>query len=242
MRKHGTILTMCVVAVSCGPAALAGEQTPPPPYVLTDAHGVVINVTWEEAAVRKALPPGVRPVADMSGGIVIYTVGKSYGLGPYSSAYFYVNVEGYDSPDGIKANWMLQGVYGPERHVASALETHYRLPVRVGEAKIEESGGVRSYAASVGGKAIVDATIKPGTCEAASAFEHYPGFDTQKKEVVLLAIPEVGNWCSAEVVALDLRAPQGDPFSAFKVKAVKGAGEFRDWSFSFTEPRRLGRP
>jgi hypothetical protein len=46
----------------------------------------------------------------MAGGIVIYETGKSYGLGGYTAAYSYVNVEGYDSREGTKANWMLQGV------------------------------------------------------------------------------------------------------------------------------------
>jgi hypothetical protein len=236
------LLSAAVFAGGARFAAAAEETVPAPPYVLADSRGVVIGVTWEEGAIRKALPKGVRPVADMAGGIVIYETGKSYGLGGYTAAYFYVNVEGYDSHEGTKANWMLQGVYGPDQRVARALKQHYHLPVRTGTATIEGMGGERRYAGMIDGRSIVTAEIKGGACESTQAFEHYPGFDAGSGRVVLLAIPEIGTWCEAEVKSLDVRPPAGDPFAAFTVKSVNWAGEFRDWSFAFTEPRMLGKP
>ena len=74
------LLSTCaygIPATLLSASVLADAEAPPPPYVLTQAKGVVIGVTWEEAAVRKALPPGIRPVPDMSGGIVIYEVGEA---------------------------------------------------------------------------------------------------------------------------------------------------------------------
>ena len=102
-RWYG-VIAGAILSATVAPSSMAQDEAPPPPYVMTGASGVVIEVTWEEAAIRAVLPKGITPVADMAGGIVIYQAAKSYGLGPYSSAYFYVNVEGYDSPDGIKAN------------------------------------------------------------------------------------------------------------------------------------------
>lgn len=238
----GGLLYAAVSASAPGTSAGAEEAAPSPPYVLADARGVVIGVTWDEDAIRKALPKGIRPVADMVGGIVIYETGKGYGLGGYTATYFYVNVEGYDSPEGTKANWMLQGVYGPDHRVARALKAHYRLPVRPGIARIEGTTGERRYVGLVDGKTIVTAEVTGGACEATQAFEHYPSLDDRSGQVVLLAIPEIGTWCSAEVKSLDVRPPAGDPFAAFKVKSVNWAGEFRDWSFAFTEPRMLGKP
>jgi hypothetical protein len=241
-RTLAAAVCLTCIGLAGAPATAADDPTPPPPYVLTDARGVVIGVIWEEEAIRKALPKGVRPVADMAGGIVIYETGKGYGLGGYTAAYFYVNVEGYDSPEGTKANWMLQGVYGPDKRVSQALKQHYKIPVRAGVATIQIAPEGHRYVALIDDQAIVTAEIKTGACEAAHAFEHYPGFNEHTGEVVLLAIPEIGEWCAAEVKSLDVRPPAGDPFSMFKVKSVAWAGEFRDWSFSFTEPRILGKP
>ena len=178
----------------------------------------------------------------MAGGIVIYQAAKSYGLGPYSSAYFYVNVEGYDSPDGIKANWMLQGVYGPDPKVAQALKRYYHLPVRTGTAKIDATSDATRYTGIIDGHTIVTAETRGGACEGAALFEHYPAFDAKTGQIVLLPIPEIGDWCVAELKSLDVRPPAGDAFAAFKVKSVKHAGEFKNWSFSFAAPRSLGKP
>ncbi len=241
MRKPFAIVAAALFTMAAQCTAHAADKIPPPPYVQADSHGVVINVTWDAVAVRKALPPGVRPASDMAGGIVVYSVGRGYGLGPYTAAYFYVNVEGHDTPEGARANWMLQGVYGPARHAAAALR-NMGYPVRQGEARIEESEGTTRYIATIGGQSILSATIRRGACEPAAQLEHYPTFDPRRKKLVVMAIPEVGDWCEAEVISLDVDPPKGDAFAAFKVTAVTGAGEFRDWSFAFTTPRVVSRP
>ena len=46
----------------------------------------------------------------MTGGITITSIERAYMFGPYSVAYFYVDVEGFDSPEGIKGRWMLAEV------------------------------------------------------------------------------------------------------------------------------------
>ena len=67
---------------------------------------VSVSVVWDEAAIRKALPPGIEPAKGMTGGINITSIERAYMFGPYSVAYFY-HVEGFDSPEGIKGRWML---------------------------------------------------------------------------------------------------------------------------------------
>ena len=73
----------------------------------------------------------------MTGAINIYQTGKSYAFGPYQSAYFWVDIEGFDSPDGTKGRWMLAGVYGPEDKMHVALNEYYCLPVRLGTSRFE---------------------------------------------------------------------------------------------------------
>ena len=109
------------VSVACGSSA-AADPILPPPYQMAGTNHVLIGVVWDEAAVRKVLPPGITPVKDMTGGINIYQAERGYVIGPYQSAYFWVDVEGFDSPEGIKGRWMLAGVYGPVSY------THLTLP------------------------------------------------------------------------------------------------------------------
>ena len=45
-------------------------------------NGVSVAVVWDEAAIRKALPPGVEAVKGMTGGINIYSVERGYVIGP----------------------------------------------------------------------------------------------------------------------------------------------------------------
>src|SRR5215213_4440669 len=62
--------------------AKAADQIQPPPYQIAGGNGVSVAVVWDEAAIRKALPPGVEPVKGMTGGINIYSVERGYVIGP----------------------------------------------------------------------------------------------------------------------------------------------------------------
>ena len=95
--------TLAVASVSSN----AADQIQPPPYLIAGMSVVSVSVVWDEAAIRKALPPGIEPGKGMTGGINITSIERAYMFGPYSVAYFYVDVEGFDSPEGIKGRWML---------------------------------------------------------------------------------------------------------------------------------------
>jgi hypothetical protein len=100
---------------------------------------VSVSVVWNEVPIRKALPPGIEPVKGMTGGINMTSVERSYMFGPYSLVYFYVDVEGFDSPEGIKGRWMLAGVFGPQPEPSAALKANYDWPVRPGASRFETS-------------------------------------------------------------------------------------------------------
>jgi hypothetical protein len=98
----------------------AEEKIQPPPYEIAGGNFVILGVVWDEAAIRKALAPGIQPVSGMTGGINIYSVERGYVIGPYSAAYLWVDIEGFDSPEGIKGRWMLAGAYGPQPKTSGA--------------------------------------------------------------------------------------------------------------------------
>jgi hypothetical protein len=223
--------------------ARAADQIQPPPYVVAGMNGVGLAVVWDEAAIRKALPPGIEPVKGITGGINIYSAERGYAIGPYSAAYFYVDIEGFDSPDGTKGRWMLAGVYGPQTKTSAALKTYYGLPVRPGTSRSEPSADGKRAIATMNGQDFVTTEIKsvPGSCEAAAILLNYVSMSSETERVMVNKIPVVGDFCKAEPVSAKVTAPSGDPFSAYPISKVVGANEFRNGAASFTVPQPAGK-
>jgi hypothetical protein len=221
------------------PPSTAADEVLPPPYEVTGANGVGLAVVWDEAAVRKVLPHGIEPVKGMTGGINIYSVEHGYGIGPYSAAYFYVDIEGFDSPQGIKGRWMLAGVYGPDANTAAALKTYIGLPVRTGTSRIEPTGNGERAVGSVNGHDFIAADFKPvpGSCQQAAILLNYVSLGPQGEQPVVTRLPFVGESCKADSASAKITAPSGDPFAAFTIAKVVGAGEFKHASFAFSAPQ-----
>src|ERR1700684_4579357 len=85
------VMAGVALAVASTPSK-AADQIQPPPYEITGGNGVVVSAVWDEAAIRKALPPGIEPVKGMTGGINIFSVERRYVIAPYSATYFYVDI------------------------------------------------------------------------------------------------------------------------------------------------------
>lgn len=238
----GTIagLALTVAAV---PARAADHAPPPPPYELTGMNGVGISVVWDEAAIRKALPPGIEPAKGMTGGINIYSVRHGNGIAPYSAAYLYVDVEGYDSPEGIKGRWMLAGIYGPEPKTSAALKEYNGLPVRPGTSRLEPTADGKRAIGIFDGKEIVTAEIKPvpNGCAPAAAELNYLARSPETGQVIVTKIPFAGDVCKANLVSAELTAPSGDAFAAYRIARPVGASEFRNGAFAFSAPVPAGK-
>jgi hypothetical protein len=225
------------------PSKAEEDKVQPPPYQVAGANGVGVGVVWDEAAIRKALPPGIEPVKGMTGGINIYSAERGYPMGPYSAVYFYVDIEGFDSPEGIKGRWMLAGVYGPEAKTSAALKAFYGLPVRPGTSRVEPTADGKRAIGSVNGQDFVTAEIKlvPGPCKAGDALLNYVSLSPQAEGISVIKIPFVGDSCKAEPVSAKVTAASGDPFSAYPISKVIRAGEFKNASFAFTSPQPAGK-
>src|SRR5262245_5386438 len=232
--------TFLIIAlgIACG-LSHAQTKAPPPPYQIARGNHVLVGVIWDEAAIRKALPPGITPVKEMTGAINIYQTGASYAFGPYQSAYFWVDIEGFDAPDGTKGRWMLAGVYGPNDQMPVALNEHYGLPVRLGGSRVEATAQGKRATGTVNGQDFITVEIKssPEECQAVAGAVNYPGMQPSTKRVVVNEIPYIVDFCKAEPVSVKVNAPPGDPFSAFPIAKVVWAGEGRNASFSFSPPK-----
>jgi hypothetical protein len=237
----GSLLAIAL-GIACG---LTNAQTtaPPPPYQIAGANFVSLGVVWDEAAIRKALPPGIAPVKEMTGGVNIYQTGGSYPFGPYQAAYFWVDIQGFDSPDGTRGRWMLAAVYGPEQRLPVALNEYNGLPARLGTSRIEPTAQGKRATGTILGRDFITVEIKsfPGECQAAAGTLNYPGISSKTKQLVVNEIPYVAEACKAEPVSVDINAPAGDPFSTYPIAKVVWAAEFKNASFSFSPPRVAGK-
>ena len=232
------LLAGAALAVASTPVR-AADPVQPPPYVVAGMSGVSLTVVWDEAAIRKALPHGIQPVKEMTGGINIYSAERGYVIGPYSAAYFYVDIEGFDSPEGIKGRWMLAGAYGPENKTSAALKEYFGLPVRPGTSQIQTTADGKRAIGTVNGHDFITADFKPvpGPCQAGNALLNYVALAPQAEQPQIAHIPFVGDSCKAEPVSAKITAPAGDPFAAFSIAKLTGASEFKNASGAFAPPQ-----
>lgn len=231
MNKKRAVRVGIVLATAIGASiASAQEKLTPPPYVLTGFETIVTGVTWDEAAVRAALPPGVLPAKDMTGGINIYKTAGGYGLGgAYTAAYMWVDLEGVDASDGTKGRWMLAGVYGPSQRVTTTFQEFYGLPIRNGSSRHEQTaGGVRAIG-SYGGRDLVavDVKIDSTKCGPGGGGVNFLSDMPRTNHLVMLSAAFWGEVCPAEVVSARVVAPEGDPFAQFQPKKVNWSILFR---------------
>jgi hypothetical protein len=235
-KALGVGLIAGIAGIFASPPAQAEDKIQPPPYAMSGLNAVSLGIVWDEAAVRKALPPGIVPVKEMTGGINIYSVERGYVIGPYSAAYFYVDIEGFDSPEGIKGRWMLAGAYGPQAKTSAALKEYYGLPVRQGSSRFETTAEGKRAIGTVDGKDFVAVEIKsqPGACDSIAISLNYVAQAADTKQIGFSKIPVVGDSCKAEPVSAKVTAPAGDAFSAFPIAKVVSASEVKNASFAFT--------
>ncbi len=247
MKRTVMNLTLLLAAIaltlgpiSLGPArALAEEKLLPPPYVAVDTHHVLVGVVWDEAVVRKMLPPDVKPVKEMTGGINIYQANRGYFIAPYQAAYFFVDIEGFDSATGQKGRWMLQAVYGPEAKTSSALREFFGAPARIGTSRVEDNpdGTVRAVGI-LNGQNFVTVEIAPmrNSWQSISFGLKYLGWAEKTKKLTLFEANGIGEFCPAEPISVRVIAPAGDPFAALQPKKVLWAGELINGAFLISHP------
>ena len=243
MTVFSKIVGFCLVGI-IGNCDLLGTRTSyadegpvPPPYLVTGSNHVIVGVVWDEKAVRNALPAGVVPVQGMTGAINIYSATGGYGLTPFQSAYFWIDIEGFDSASGIKGRWMLHGVYGPQEKTVVAMRDWEGFPIRNGTSRFETTTDGKRAIGSVNNHDFVIVEIKsiPGSCEPGAVTINYL---TRKG---LVEVPAAGDVCKAEPVSVQVHARPGDPFAEFQPLKTLWAIEFRNGAFSNPHPRPLDR-
>jgi hypothetical protein len=239
MKSKFALLTLALLAVAGVVLGAEPAEVPPPPWLMTNTHGIEVGYPLDEAVVRRILPKGIEPVKEITGGFEIYVSPAGYGIAPYSAFNFFVDVEGLDMPDGRKGRWMLQGFYGPAEPVASAIRHHYGWPVKAGGARVQNSGKDMVWTGAVNGKDYIEVKMrrKSADCEVHSAMDYWSGRSDQGA-VLINPIPNTYCWREVELVSIKFLAPAGETMSALKPdgKQIAYAVEWENGAWSFTRP------
>lgn len=61
-------ISLALIAAMSAVLTSADDKLTPPPYVITGLETITTGVTWDEAAIRSALPTGIVPTKEMTGG------------------------------------------------------------------------------------------------------------------------------------------------------------------------------
>ncbi len=237
LRAFALTIGLLTVTATVGRAE---TQVPAPPYLQTGAQFITVGVTYDETALRKLLPKNVNPTPKLTGGINIYHAPAGYSLAPYSSAYLWVDIEGYDSADGTKGRWMLQGMYGPEP-VPTAVRENLGWPVRAGGSRLETTERGKRGVGLLGDREVMSVEIKPGAepCQAVKGTLNYLSLVGAAKKLVVNEIPYIGEFCGAEAIAVRVQAPDGDLLNTIKPNGVLWAGELKNATFAFSRPKPI---
>jgi acetoacetate decarboxylase len=157
------------------PTQATAPANPRPPYLVSQTEHLFIIFEADESALKSLLPPGVKPAAGNVVDLNMYHVQHVVGLVPYTASYLWINVDGFDSPDGTKGRWMAQGWYGPEP-VPTVAKTQMGFPVQLGVTRVEHTGNQLHAVLNKDGADLIDATItiKEGNPAPASTVLNYP--------------------------------------------------------------------
>ncbi|WP_372893002.1 hypothetical protein [Rhodosalinus sp.] len=231
--RYATAAVLTTLSAMALPAA--AENAPAPPYLMTDANTVTIAVTWKAESLTGLLPAGVTPAEDLSGGLNVYDAEAGYGLTPYSAAYAYVNLAGWDSASGAPARHILGGWYGPDPKVAAAMRTHFGAAVATGDAGQTEDGDLWTGTGG-DGAGTIELVVRPsGDCVAGGGTLNYVAEAGGGAGLGLLQIPFTGDYCMAEPVSVEISGPEGSALAQIEVDEMLAGGRLRNGAFTFTK-------
>jgi hypothetical protein len=206
---------------------------PRPPYLISLTELLTIVFEADESALKSLLPPGIKPAAGNVVGLNMYRAEQAVGLAPYTATYLWVNVDGFDSPDGTKGRWMAQGWYGPEP-VPTVLKNQMGFPVQLGVTRLERDRNRVHAVLSSDGVDLLDATItlKEGNPIAASGILNYPALarnisapavQPAMSDIVVNRIPFTAESMPATPVSMDLHFRSTDAAKALQPKKLLDA-------------------
>jgi len=223
-------IALGAVAVALAPSLLSAGETYKAPYVVSGNQHILVGITLDEAAVRAALPKGLKPTKSVSGGLNFYTSKGGDTVPAYTRGYVWADVEGYDSINGTKGRFILWVATNPG---AGKLGKIGYDEVK-GDTKLERNGKNVTGSTSVDGKEVMNVAIKLGDdpCGPALGTLNYPSMPSTAKSLVMTQYAFTGSICGAKAVSADISVGNDHPLAKFKPTAMIWAAFAEDLSFS----------
>lgn len=194
-------------------------------------ENIVLIVSFEEEAVRRLLPDGLEPVEGLTGGIDIFTMGYSWPGGPATVSYIWIDVAGFDAPDGTPGSYVIS--YHSQDNNLPMADT-LGWPNRPGGAELVQDGTTVRGAVIVGDAPIVTVELMedPESCAPVATEQTYfaPRPDGTLATTFLVW---GGLVCDATVSSFTFEVPDGDPLDGLDPQIVVGITEHNvAWALS----------
>lgn len=223
-----------------GANAAQAPSNPHPPYLVSVTEQLGIVFEADESALKSLLPPNVKPAAGNTVGLNMYRA-QVLGLVPYAASYLWINVDGFDSPDGTKGRWMSQGWYGPEP-VTTVFKTQFGYPVELGATRVEREGNRIHAVLNSGGADLINAAIalKEANPNAVGGVLHYPALrrnlsggaaQTAMSDIIVNRLPFTGEVIPASPVSLEFHFSDTDAAKVLQPKRLLDAFNFKGTAF-----------
>jgi hypothetical protein len=236
-----TMLLASILALGLTVTAAAQQKDATasrPPYLVTGSEHLIIVFEADESALKSLLPSGVKPAAGNVVGLNMYRTQQVVGLVPYTASYLWINIDGFDSPDGTKGRWMAQGWYGPEP-VPTTFRSYLGLPVQLGTTQIERDGNRLHAVLKSDGLDLIDATIalKEEKPASAAGLLNYPALGRNLAQpaasaIVVSRIPVSGEATPATPVSMQFHFSYRDAAKMLEPKRLLDAVYFKGNAFT----------
>jgi hypothetical protein len=212
-----------------------------PPYLITSAEHLIILFEADESAITSILPPGLKPAEGNIVGLNMYHAQHAVGLVPYTASYLWVNLAGFDSSDGTKGRWMVEGWYAPEP-VPTVFKNQLGIPVQLGITRFERSGNRLHAILNSGNVDLIDAAIevKDTNPISSNTVLKYPAWRKNvpaaasrepASDIVVNRIPITGELTPASVVSLEFHLQSSDAAKVLQPKRLLDAMYFKSTAF-----------
>lgn len=221
MGIRHTMVAMGVLALASTGGAAASDA-PNGPFLAVGGLVVEVGLSFDEAAVRAALPEGLKPAEGFTGGIDIYSADHGWGIAPYSAGYLWIDLADHPSPDGTAGRYMVMGFYSEKFRAIAAL--HQDVIVD-GSGTLTETDGTIVGSAGPDGAEVFRLSVKVDQTKCFTAVEGMGDYIWKAAAgFTVMHIPTVFDGCEAQPLSVEVLAKDG-PLAGLKPTAMLWAVE-----------------
>jgi acetoacetate decarboxylase len=247
MRPPLILASILIMALTIPTGAQQRETTVPrPPYLILNHEHLVILFEADESALKALLPTGIKAAPGNVVGLNMYRTQEAVGLVPYTASYLWIDIDGFDSPDGTKGRWMVQGWYGPEP-VPSAIRDYMGVPVQLGLTNYQRDGNRVQASLIRDGVNVIDAaiTMTDGPTHK-SGFLNYPALGRNLAQpapsaFVVNRIPGASEITPAAPVSMEFHFRETDAAKGLQPKRLLNAFYIKGAASAFVVPEPAGK-